>query len=360
MKILEDISLKPYTSMHVGGGARYFVTVENTPDLLEALKFTREKNVPSFYLGTGSNILVSDRGFPGLVIKISILGKKLISETNEYLEYEVGAGENWDEFVKFAVEKNLYGIENMSHVPSSVGASVVQNIGCYGQEVSESVVSVQLIDTETSEEVIFQNTDMNFSYRKSRLNNGSDKGKYVVTSIIFRLSKKEVLNLSYGDIQKYFTDHPEIKPTLQTVRNAIISIRNSKFPYPDSPKNGSVGSFWKIDPVDENIYETIIKRMEVKGLLEKANEMKEKRNVFIVKQGYKLASGLFIEALGLKGKQVGGAKILETHAGIISNFTGKATAEDVFDLSKQVIDAVYKEFGVQMKIEPELVGDFFI
>ena len=361
MKILQNISLKSFTSMYVGGKARYFTEAKSVDDVLEALKFAKEKNLTYFILGGGSNVLVSDRGFNGLVIKICILGKKLIRETDKYIDYELGAGESWDNFVKFSVDNNLYGVENMSHIPGSVGASVVQNIGCYGEEVSETVLSVKLIHMDTLKQVVFGNKEIGFSYRRSRLNDAnSDKGKYLVTHVVFRLQKQGELNMKYGDVQKYFATHPDITPNLHTLREAIISIRDNKFPFPDSPEHGTCGSFWNVDVVSELVYEKIIKKLQEKGFESKAEEMIKKKNVFIVTQGFKVVPGLFVEVLGFKGKHNGGAKILETHAGIINNFTGKATASEVFELSLSVIDNVYKEFGIKMKIEPELVGDFKI
>jgi len=359
MKILENVELKPYTSMFVGGPARYFVEVNTESEIVEAISFAKKKNLRIFILGGGSNILVSDNGFDGLVIKVLILGTSLVKETEEFADIEAGAGENWDDFVRLTVEKNLYGLENMSHIPGNVGASVVQNIGCYGQEVLETVLSVKLININTLEKVIFENKEMSFSYRKSRLNDvGLDKGKYVVTSVTFRLNKYGNLNMKYGDIQKYFSEHPNIRPDLQTVRDAIISIRDNKFPYPDNPRRGSCGSFWNADVVDKATYEKIILKLREKGFQDKAEEMEKKKSVFTVAQGFKVVPGLFVEILGFKGRPHGGAKILETHAGIINNYSGQATAQDVFELSQEVIEIVYKEFGVKLKIEPELVGDF--
>ena len=357
--IQQNVSLKQYTSMYVGGLARYFVEVVSVYEFLRALQFAKERKLKLFVIGGGSNIIVSDKGFDGLVIRMRILGKKLLEETEEYILYEVGSGEVWDDLVRFSVEYNLYGIENISHVPGTVGASVVQNVGCYGQEVSESVVSVMAIDKDSLEQVTLQNSDLHFSYRKSRLNDPKeDKGKYIVTSVIFRLQKKGKLMMKYDDIKKYFAFHSDLEPKLKTMREAIIKIRDSKFPFPDSPKNGTVGSFWNAEPVDETTYEKIIRTLQEKGFTAKAEEMVNKKSVFAVAQGFKVPYGLFVEVLCLRGKSLGGAKILENHGGIINNFTGEATAQDVFSLSKEVIQRVYDEFGVRMKVEPELVGDF--
>ncbi|MES3004890.1 MAG: UDP-N-acetylmuramate dehydrogenase [Patescibacteria group bacterium] len=353
----ENISMKEYTTMHVGGSARYFVEAKSIEDILSALKFAKKNDLKVLVLGGGSNTIFSDAGFCGLVIKISISGVEKVFEDESCVHYKVSAGESWDSFVRFLVENHLYGLENLSHVPGLVGASVVQNIGCYGQEVSSCVVSVDVIDINTFDQIVFRNKDMNFGYRRSRLNR-QDKGRFIVTEVTFALRKQGQLVMKYKDIQDYFVGNPNIQPNLLTLRKAIISIRNRKFPFPDSPKNGSSGSFWNAESINEKKYESITRILDEKGFHEKALEMRQKKDVFRVSQGYKVPYGLFIEVLGLKGKVVGGAKILETHAGVINNFTGEATASDVYNLSKEVIETVYKEFGVKINVEPELIGKF--
>jgi len=355
MKILTNISLKKLTTMHVGGDARYFVEVFSAQDIISSLGFAKQNHLPFFILGGGSNTIFSDNGYPGLVIKVSLKGSKKIFEDMDVVHYRVCAGEKWDDFVRMLVGQNLYGLENLSHVPGLLGASVVQNIGCYGQEVSSCVVSVDAINTEDLSIVTFSKQDMGFGYRESRLNR-QDRGKFVITSIIFELKKKSDLVISYNDIKKYYLDNPDISPNLATIRNAIISIRDSKFPFPDSPDKGSSGSFWNTEPINEERYENIIKILIEKGFQEKAREMENKKSVFKVDQGYKVPYGLFVEVLGFKGKKIGGAKILETHAGVINNFTGEAKASDVYQLSLEIIDSVYKEFGIKMNTEPELIG----
>ena len=345
--------------MYVGGNARYLFEADSDHEIIEALRFAKEKRLPVFILGGGSNILVSDMGFPGLVIRIAIKGRMLIGETESYVDYEVGAGESWDSFVQFAVDLGLYGIENLSHIPGTVGASVVQNIGAYGQEVSESVLYVKTVDVETLEEVVFQKSEMQFTYRKSRLNDKTaDKGRYVVTRVAFRLMKVGELNMKYNDIRKYFEAHIGTEPNLQSIRTAVISIRDRKFPFPDSPENGTVGSFWNAESISEANYENIIKKLEEKGFNEKADEMRYRKNVFSVAQGFKVPYGVLVEVLGYKGMIRGNVRILDTHSCVINNFTGNASSEEVFSLSEEVVEAVHREFGIKMKVEPEFVGYF--
>lgn len=357
IKMQENVILKSFTSMYVGGPARFFTLIRSEDELVEALKFSKDKNLPVFVLGGGSNVLISDKGFNGVVLKIEIAGVTLLEETEDYVFYKVGGGEKWDDFVKFTVESGLYGIENMSHVPGTVGASIVQNIGCYGQEVSEVFVSAEVIRLTNLDKLTLDKNALKFSYRKSALNDPDvDKSKYVVTNVVFKLNKKGKPNLSYGDLQKYFSGKNLDDINLKSVREAVIYIRNSKFPFPDSPKNGTCGSFWNTPVVDKEAFEKIISKLKSKGFQNKADEVSNKRDVFVVAQGFKIACGLLVDALGFKGKKVGGARILETHSGIINNYTGEATAQDVFNLSKEITDKVEAEFGIKMKIEPELVG----
>jgi UDP-N-acetylmuramate dehydrogenase len=356
---LQNISLKKYTSLYVGGKARYFGHINSLDELKIALSFAEKNNLPIFVLGGGSNVLFSDHGFPGLVIKMSIPSIKKVKENRRNVYYKVGAGVIWDDFVKFSVKNELYGIENTSHIPGTVGASVVQNIGAYGQEVSETVYEVNLYDTERKKLTVFKKEEMNFKYRKSILNDGSrKKGRFIVLNVVFCLKKSGQHNLNYKDIKDYFYKNTKTKPTLGSVREAIIEIRNRKFPFPNKPKNGTVGSFWNTEVVDEKKFNDVISKLRSLGLSKKANEMQKKKSVFKVSQGYKFSAGLFVDALGLKGKKVGGARILETHAGVINNFTGKAKASDVYRLSQDVIKKIYDKFGIKFKIEPELVGDF--
>jgi UDP-N-acetylmuramate dehydrogenase len=340
--------------MYVGGPARYFVEVDSIEELKKALIFAKAKNLKIFILGGGSNVLISDKGFDGLVIKINIKGVNLIKEDQTSKYYEVMAGENWDEFVLFSVNSGLYGIENLSHIPGTVGASVVQNIGAYGQEVSTSVISVNVLDIETLTKKTLSKVDLIFSYRKSILNT-TEKGKFVILSVVFALKKSGELNTKYEDIKRYFD---RSVPNLSSLRNAIIEIRNKKFPYPDSPSHGTVGSFWNAEPISLETFTSIINKLRELGFNTKADEMESKKTAFTVDQGYKVVPGLFIEILNLKGKSFGGAKILESHAGIINNFTGEATAADVKNLSDFIVEKLKREFDINVRVEPELVGEF--
>lgn len=358
MEIRENVDLRPFTSMYVGGVAKYFTEVLSINELKQAVSFAKDKNLKIFILGGGSNILVSDKGFSGLVVRVCIKGIKILEDVSDSMSFNVGAGESWDGFVKYAVENKLYGVENMSHIPGTVGASVVQNIGCYGQEVSSSVLSVEAVDLTSLNSITFSNSEMEFSYRKSILNEiAKKKNKYIVTGVNFKLSKIESYNLKYDDVRNYFEKNGELEVNLENVRNAIIHIRDKKYPFPGLPENGTAGSFWNSEVVSEGVFEGIISKLQGLGFKDKAEDMIKKKGVFTVKQGLKVPYGMLIEILGFKGKKVGGAKILESHSGVINNFSGRASSEDILTLSKMVVDAVWNEFGVKLRMEPEIVGD---
>lgn len=357
-KIKKNISLRKYTSMHVGGRAKYFIVVRNVDDLKNALRFAKKDTTPIFILGGGSNIIVSDEGFDGLVIKVEIKGRKKMLDNRLEVKFRVGAGESWDGFVSFAVRNKLYGLENLSYIPGTVGASVIQNIGAYGAEVSDCVDEVEVLDIKSLTLKRIKSKNCKFSYRRSIFNDPAEsKGKYVVLSVTFKLKKEGKLNLKYSDLRHLGARLPS-GVTLSDVRKEIIKARDRKFPYPNKPKNGTVGSFWNAEVVSEKVFKNILMKLRSLGFENKAEEMKNKKNVFKVAQGYKIPYGVLIEVLGFKGKINKGVKILETHAGVINNFSGKGTAREVLGLSKEVIDKVHKVFGVKLRIEPELVGDF--
>jgi UDP-N-acetylmuramate dehydrogenase len=358
-KIENNISLRQYTSMYVGGASEYFYTLKNPNELPGLINFSREKSLPVFVLGGGSNVIVSDSGFNGLTIKNEILGIEKISEDDVSVTYKVGAGENWDKFVEYCVNNNLFGLENLSHIPGTVGASVVQNIGAYGAEVSNSVLSIDVFDTKDLKFENLKKDELYFSYRRSRLNDlNQDKGVYVVTRVYFKLNKSGELNTKYDDLKRYFSDRANSEVNLKNLRQAIISVRDKKFPYPDSPENGTVGSFWNAEVINEATYEKIISKLDNMGFSGKADEMRNKRSVFKVEQGYKIPYGVLIEVLGFKGKKNKTVGILESHAGVINNFSGVTTSKEVMELSQEIIDKVYQEFGVKLRVEPELIGDF--
>ncbi|MDO8579702.1 MAG: UDP-N-acetylmuramate dehydrogenase [bacterium] len=268
MKFLENVSLAEYTTFKIGGKAKYFCVVKNEEELYEALDFAKGKNtesliMPFFILGGGSNILVSDDGFDGLVVKMEMTGVSFEDGEKSDNKTDVGkilvtaqAGDNWDRLVAETVKKELWGLENLSGIPGTVGAAPVQDIGAYGAEAKDTIVSVRAIDSTTGAARTFTNSECQFSYRESFFKTAEGK-KYIITSVTFKLSKIPSPNLSYKDLKEYFSENGREErdslssrpPSLSEIRKAVIEIRKGKFP--ELSKVGTAGSFWK-NPIISN------------------------------------------------------------------------------------------------------------
>lgn len=350
MKILNDIILAPYTTFKIGGPAEYFCVVKDQFDALTAYEFARNKSQQVFILGGGSNLLVSDRGFGGLVIKVENSGIEVIYENDKEVVLKVASGERWDGVVSFAVNNGWWGVENLSHIPGNCGAIAVQNVGAYGQEASKVIKSVTVFDRDTHQILELENSNCNFGYRSSIFNT-SQKGKYIIFSITFVLLKSPRPVLSYRDLAKKFAG---LNPSLHEIRAAVTEIRDAKFPYPTEARLGNAGSFFKNPVMDET---DLLKLKEVVASVfgaEKADLLENK----IFREGgkIKVPAAFLMEICGLKDLRHGGAKINHNQPLVIVNEEGKATALDVLGLAKKVIGTVYEKCGVKLKLEPELVG----
>ena len=241
MTIEENISLKDLTTFKLGGKARYFMRAYTLEGIRKACTWAVSHGLPLFILGEGSNILVSDTGFSGLVLKVELKGITYSYEKNNVL-VTASSGESWDALVAFTVQKGWYGIENLSNIPGAVGATPIQNVGAYGVEVSDVIKWVEVYDTETGTTLKLKNKECHFSYRDSLFKHEGGK-KFIVTKVCFMLSRGGVVNMEYKDVKKYFRERNIETPTLRQAREAIISIRKKKFP--DISSVGTGGSFFK-------------------------------------------------------------------------------------------------------------------
>lgn len=233
--------------MRVGGPARFFCVVKTIDELERSIYYAKENKLSFFILGGGSNIIVKDKGFNGLVIKIEIKGIEIIEEENNTLLI-ASAGEVWDDIVLYSVEKGLYGIENLSAIPGTVGAAPIQNIGAYGVEVCETLQWVEVFNTKEMKMQKISNPECKFRYRSSIFK--KEKGKhFIVTRVSFSLKKEGKVKINYKDVREYFRDKNIKNPSLYNVRNAIIAIRSSKLP--NLKEVGTVGSFFK-NPIINN------------------------------------------------------------------------------------------------------------
>ncbi|MDP1625274.1 MAG: UDP-N-acetylmuramate dehydrogenase [bacterium] len=251
LDIRENEPLAAHTTFRIGGNARYFARVSSENELADAITFAHAQSAPVFILGGGSNLLVADSGFEGLVIKNEIKGVE-VREQENLVFIDVGAGESWDGFVEYCINNGYWGIENLSAIPGTVGAAPVQNIGAYGIEVKDAIESVRTVDIRTGEQRTFSNTECGFSYRESFFKTVEGKN-FFITHVEFRVSRLPRPNLSYKDIKEYFTN--EEKPSIVQIRDAVVKIRSGKFP--DLSQFGTAGSFWKNQIISIDVYEKL-------------------------------------------------------------------------------------------------------
>ena len=340
MLIQEKISLKDLTTFKIGGLARYFAAVKNLNELKEAVFFAKERNLPFFVLGGGSNILVNDQGFDGLVIKNEIKNKAHVEMSSTSSIVIFGAGELWDEAVEYTVSKNLYGLENLSGVPGTVGATAVQNIGAYGQEIMNVLCSVKALDTETMEEKIFNNYDCDFSYRDSFFKSKENK-RYIITEVSFLLKSNGEVNIGYKDLQIYFLGKNISKPNLNEVREAVLDIRKNKLP--DLGSYGLAGSFFKNLIVDKDKYD------ELKGkypLMPGFFESSDKAKVPL--------AWVLDNICHLNGYREGNVGLYEKQPIVLVNYGG-ATEMEVSDFAKKIQKIVKDKIDVDVEWEVELI-----
>ncbi len=379
MQIKENILLAPYTTFKIGGPARWFCIVRDQFDALQAYEFAKEKNLQTFVLGGGSNVLINDKGFNGLVIKVENSGIEVITPTlpsrprsasDEWRDpstrpqvhsgslgmgdgkvlLKVASGEVWDKVVDFAVKNKWWGIENLSHIPGSTGAIAVQNVGAYGQESSKVIESVTVFDKETHQILNFKTADCQFEYRKS-IFNSSQKGKYIIFNIVFKLEKNGKANLSYRDLAYIFKNQT---PDLEDVRKAVINIRDKKFPFPTSAKKGNAGSFFKNPVLDESSYQLLKNVIQSNFGIEKVGDLENKQ--FSENGQIKVPAAFLIDLCALKNQEMGGAAINQNQPLVIINKSGEATASDVLSLANLVKEIVFKKTGIILQFEPELIG----
>ncbi len=350
MEIQENIPLAQYTTFKIGGPARFFCSVTSEDELRWAVASARERGSAIFVLGGGSNILMSDKGFDGLVIKMEIGG---IEEGGADTEREgspdegvgpmlvsCGAGVQWDTLVEYAVQRGLYGIENLSAIPGTVGAAPVQNIGAYGAEVAQSIRSVRAYDTHTDAFVDMSREACMFSYRDSVFKR--EKGRYIVTRVDFDLRRQGVLDISYKDVAAYFSHKGIEHPTLAQVRDAVIDIRWNKLP--DWKLWGTAGSFFK-NPIIAADHFDVLKRAypELPGFPEPDGRVK-------VSLGW-----ILDKVCDARGLCAGNACVYEKQALVLVTKPG-ATSEEVVSLAHRLMKEVKDKTGIDIEGEVEWVN----
>jgi UDP-N-acetylmuramate dehydrogenase len=354
IEIRRDEPLKPFTTFKVGGPAAFFANAATREDFLEALQFARREGQDVFLLGGGSNILVSDNGFPGLVVHP--VGRGIAIETAEFerVVLRIEAGECWDEVVRRAVAEGFWGIENLSHIPGQAGAAIVQNIGAYGQQISDVFKSATVMQAATGNVLKVGSAECGFGYRRSIFNSGIGSN-LIILQIELGLSRLARLDLHYPDVLETFKDRGIGRPSIQQVRDAIIEIRDRKFPFPREEKGGNAGSFFKNLVLNEAEFETLQANIQRNFSTAEGNRLEEihKRSGFA--RTVRIPTAFLIEICGLKGHREGRARVNETQPLVLLN-EGGATAHDVLTLAGCVRRAVRARTGMTIQLEPEMVG----
>ncbi|MDQ3089142.1 MAG: UDP-N-acetylmuramate dehydrogenase [Acidobacteriota bacterium] len=341
--IQENVPLAELTTFKIGGKARFFVRAKSETEIIEALEFAEQNSLDIFILGGGSNILIADEGFDGLVLQIALKGISTFAEKDGTIYVTANAGEDWDEFVKICVEKNLAGIECLSGIPGFVGGTPVQNVGAYGQEVSETIVSVRCFDRRAKEIKELTNAECGFAYRTSVFNT-TRKNQYIVLAVTYALELNGEAKIVYADLKNYFGDK---KPTLAETRNAVLKIRSAKSMVIDAAdiNTKSAGSFFKNPIVSKE------KFAEMCALFG------DKIPSYAVDgETVKIPAAWLIEESGFqKGYVKGNVGLSTRHTLAIVNL-GSAAAKDVLALKAEIQARVKKQFSVELKPEPIFVG----
>lgn len=357
LALRENVSLAPLTTFGIGGPARWFLNAESGDAVRAGLEQARLHAWPVLILGGGSNLLVADAGFDGLVLRMALIGRGPAGSIDPCLRFpavadhpqlrfvEAGAGEDWDAFVSWAVAHDLGGLECLAGIPGTVGGTPVQNVGAYGQDVSSIIHQVRALDRTTGDIVVLANADCGFRYRESRFNT-ADVGRWVVLSVVFALPVQPPPTLTYGDVAARFADTAR-PPTLAEVSQAVRDIRRKKgmLLVEGDPDCRSAGSFFKNPRV------TTAEADRLVGLVPAPLPLYPAGEGFV-----KVAAARLIEAAGFsRGDTRGGAAISSRHTLALTN-AGHATAEDVLTLAREIRDTVKEKFDITLVHEPVLVG----
>jgi UDP-N-acetylmuramate dehydrogenase len=351
--ILENIPLSGYTTIGLGGPARYFLTADSRRMLEEGLQFAIEKNVPVHILGGGSNIVVADEGFHGLVLHIGIQGITLTDEPESVL-ITAAAGEPLDRFVQSCIDRGLGGIECLSGIPGSIGATPIQNVGAYGQEISETMVFLHALERRSLKVVEFSAPECRFGYRQSRFKR-DESNRYIVLDVTFRLKKNARPVIRYPELQKIidvsggFGRFESGKPVLQAVREAILALRRQKSMVidPHDPDSRSVGSFFTNPILTQESFQSLVAYWKENG---DGNPIPS----FGSAQGVKVSAAWLVENAGFhrgyKYKRVG---ISQKHSLALVNYAG--TTNELLELAEKIQSTVLEKFSLQLEREPIIV-----
>jgi len=349
MQLQENVPLAPLTTFQIGGPARFLVEAKSISDVREAVVWAKSKNLPLFVLGGGSNLLVSDSGWPGLVLEIAVGGiEQRPGEHEGRTLFDVGAGESWDAFVAHAVSRNYAGIECLSGIPGSVGGTPVQNVGAYGQEVSETIDSVEVFDLRDHQVRDLCNEACGFAYRSSIFNT-SERGRFIILRVTYGLTPGGKPHLAYADLRRHFEAQRK-SLGLAEVREAVRQIRARKgmLIVEGDPDSRSAGSFFKNPVLSEEKHAELQALASAKGLTLPSYPALEKN--------HKVSAAWLVEHSGFtRGYAAGHVGISSKHTLAIIN-RGGATAADVLALKDQIQQRVEETWGIRLEPEPVIFG----
>ncbi|MBA2761240.1 MAG: UDP-N-acetylmuramate dehydrogenase [Segetibacter sp.] len=339
MQIQENISLKPYNTFGINAAGRFFTTFTSLDELEELFTFyTANKLTNTLILGGGSNILLT-QDFNGLVAKNEMNAIEVVKEDTDNVYVKAGAGENWHRFVLYCIEENFAGVENLSLIPGSVGASPMQNIGAYGVEIKDVFYELEAYDIQEKKLITFSNKDCEFAYRESVFKR-KYKDKFIITSVTYRLNKTAEYNTSYGAITQELEKMGVQELSVAAISQAVINIRQSKLP--DPAVIGNAGSFFKNPTIAKEQFETLQQQFsKIVGYRINDKEVK-------------LAAGWLIEQCGWKGYRKGDAGCHAAQALVLVNY-GNANGIDIYNLSTEIMNSVEKKFKVFLEREVNVI-----
>src|ERR1700735_2245772 len=350
MLVQENVSLAPLTTFKLGGPARYFVEAASIAEVQEAAAFSRSRDLPLFVLGGGSNLVVSDSGWPGLVLKIAIAGIDRRNDSNDEgkILFDAGAGESWDRFVSHAVRAECAGVECLSGIPGSVGGTPVQNVGAYGQEVSDTIESALVLDLKDGQVRELCREACGFTYRSSIFNT-TERGRFIILRVTYALTPEGKPRIGYADLKRHFEGR-ETSPDLAETREAVRHIRARKgmLLVAGDPDCQSAGSFFKNPVISQEQHEDLRQRAAAKGLTLPSYPALEKSK--------KISAAWLVERSGFsRGYGFGHVGISSKHALALVN-RGGATAAEVLTLKDEIQQRVEEIWGVRLEPEPVMVG----
>lgn len=335
MQIREKVLISELTTMRLGGEAKYVVTLETVDDIKSAYAFAAEKKLPTWIMGGGANTIGQDEGFDGVILLNQIKGIEVLAENGEELLLKGMSGEIWDDLVDFACQKGYSGIEAMSAIPGTVGAAPVQNIGAYGQDLSQTIEYVEAYDIKTKEFCKIKKDEMQMRYRKTRFNTGDDAGRFLITAVVIKLHKTELKPPFYNSLQRYIDENKVKDFSPRNIRKIVSKIREEKLP--DPKKIASSGSFF------QNVY------------LDKAEaDIAEQAGIPIWRSDDgkgKINGGWLIEQCGLKGKLIRGMRVSDKAALVLINESAKSYA-DLAAARAEIMGLVAEKFGFALRQEP--------